>query len=172
MGREVISHIVRFIFFLLLQGLVMNKLHFFGGMMMPFPYILPLILLPFGYSRWGILLIGFFYGISLDMFSSTLGMHTSATVLIAFLIPKVRNLIAPVEGYGVSDTPTIQSQGLSWFIVYAAILTIIHHIWLFYLENFQWANLFSTLIKAILSSILTLAFIILFQHLSFNTKKS
>lgn len=172
MNKSYFIHIIRFIFLLLFQGLILDKLSLYGGIMIPFPYIYALLLLPLSTSRWLLLLIGFIYGFALDCFSSTLGMHTSAAVFLAFIIPYLQGMLAPIEGYSITDSPTIKSKGWSWFLIYAGSLTILHHSWLFFIEAFQISNFVTTLLKILFSSVLSLAIMLLFQFFSFNSKKS
>jgi len=172
MGNKYVIHIVRFIFLLLLQGLVFDKIPFLNGRMIPFPYIYAILLLPFTTVRWLFLVIGFVYGFAVDAFSHTLGMHTSATVFLAFIMPYFRDFVAPIEGYSVTSTPTVNSQGLKWFVIYIFILTFLHHFWLFFIESFQFENFLDTLSKIFLSSIFTIVLILVFHFLTINSKKS
>ncbi len=171
MNSSYLNHIVRFVFLLLLQGLVLDKISFFDGRMLPFPYIYALLILPFNTAKWLFLIIGFVYGFAIDSFSSTLGMHTSATVFLAFIIPYFRDMLAPIEGYGVVASPTVESQGVKWFLIYILVLTFLHHTWLFYIESFQITNFFATLLKIILSTIFSVILMLIFHFLPLNLKK-
>ena len=102
--------------------------------------------------------------ISIDLFSDTMGLHTVATTLMAFMRPFVLNIIAPRDGYETGSNPRILHYGLAWFFKYAAILIALHHLVLFYLEIFHFGGFFSTLLRVILSSAVTLFIIILSQY--------
>lgn len=172
MENKYLIHIVRFLFLLFLQGVILDKIDFFDGRMIPFPYIYAMLLLPFSTVRWLYLVIGFVYGFALDSFSHTLGMHTSSTVFLAFIIPYFRNFMAPIEGYSNTATPTADSQGLKWFVIYISILTFLHHFWLFFIESFQWANFTDTLIKIFLSFAFSVSLMLIFHFLAIHPKKS
>ena len=140
--------------------------------MIAFPYIYAMMLLPFNTPRWALMIIGFIYGIAVDSFSHTLGMHTSAMVFLGFIIPYVHDFITPVDGYTVNASPTVSSQGLSWFVRYVFILTFLHHFWLFFIESFQLINFLDTLIRIFFSSFFTFTFIMIFHYLTFKSHKA
>lgn len=160
-------NILRFGILLLLQVLVFNNIQL-SGYINPYIYILFILLLPFDTPGWLLLLLGFLMGLSIDIFSDTLGMHTIATTLIAFLRPYVLDIIAPRDGYEAGTNPRIAYYGFSWFFKYAAILVLIHHFVLFYIEVFRFGSFFSTLFRVILSSAVTLLIIILSQYFVFR----
>ncbi len=153
---------VRFVILVAIQILIFNNIQL-SGYINPYIYILFILLLPFETPGWLLLILGFLLGISIDIFSDTLGMHTIATTLMAFLRPFVLEIIAPRDGYESGSNPRISFFGLSWFFRYAAILTVIHHFVLFYIEIFHFGGFFSTLLRVILSSAVTLFVIIISQ---------
>ena len=93
----IIRNIVRFIVVVIFQVLVMDNV-MISGYMIPYVYILFILLMPFETPHWVVLLAGFMLGIGIDMFEHTLGMHTASTVLIAFIRPYVLELLAPRDG--------------------------------------------------------------------------
>jgi rod shape-determining protein MreD len=139
-----------------------------GGYLNPYFYILFIILMPFETPRWLLLLVGFLLGLSIDLFSNTLGMHTAATVFIAFLRPWILGILAPRDGYETDSFPRVFYYGLSWFAAYTAIIIFLHHLVLFYIEVFQFQDFLSTLLRVILSTILSTSTIILSQYFIFR----
>jgi hypothetical protein len=95
-----------------------------------------------------------------------MGMHTFATVLIAFLRPFLLKYIAPREGYETGTEPNLNFFGTEWFIKYALILILVHHFALFYMEAFKFQLFFATLLRVILSTIFTLLLVVLSQLLT------
>ncbi|HRE96529.1 MAG TPA: rod shape-determining protein MreD, partial [Flavobacteriales bacterium] len=77
MIRDYSITILRGIFLLLLQGLVLNNLPL-GTYFQPYLYVMFIILLPFETPNWMILPLSFFYGLILDSFTNTYGLHASA----------------------------------------------------------------------------------------------
>lgn len=171
MTKTVINNIARFFILVILQVLVLNNIQF-SGFINPYPYILFILLLPFDISNLALLLIGFFLGFSVDVFSNTLGMHSAATVLIAFLRPFILKMLASYDDYEYSTEPSMQVIGISKFMSFAAITCFIHHFTLFYLEAFRFSDFFYTLLRIILSTIFSMLLIFLMQYWFVKFKKS
>lgn len=150
-----------------LQLLVLNNIRL-GGFINPYIYILFIMLLPFETPGWMLLLLGFFTGLTMDAFSGTLGMHSSSTLLIAFIRPFVLSNISTRATTDKKGAPTLSMNDLGWFVKYTLIMVVVHHFVLFYIETFTFTHFFATLLRVVLSSILTSIFIILSQFFSFN----
>jgi rod shape-determining protein MreD len=166
-----INHIARnagrFIILILFQVLVLNNIQF-SGFVNPFMYVLFILLLPFETPRWVLLVSGFLLGLSVDIFSNTLGLHASATLFMAFLRPYVLRVISPRDGYETGTYPRVFYYGITWFLNYAIILVFAHHLFLFYLEVFRFSEFFRTLLRVILSSSFSILFIVLSQYIVFR----
>lgn len=167
MIRDSLSIISRFFLLVLLQVLVLNNIQF-SGYINPYMYILFILVLPFETPGWLLLVSGFLLGISIDLFANTPGMHASATVFVAFLRPHVLKLIAPRDGYEGGEKPGIKDLGLEWFLKYSIVITVAHHLFLFYIEVFRFAGFFHTMGRVLLSSIFTLILIVLSQYLFYR----
>ena len=163
----IIRNIVRFLVVILFQVLVMDNV-MINGYMIPYIYLLFILLMPFETPRWTQLVLGFLLGMGIDLFLNTPGMHTAATVLVAFIRPYILNLLAPRDGYESDSFPRIHYYGFLWFLKYTLIIVVIHHLALFYLEVFQLKDFLSTLLRVILSSILSTSTIILSQYFIFR----
>jgi len=160
-------NIFRFVVLILFQVLVMDNV-MINGYMIPYIYILFILLMPFETPRWIQLLSGFALGFVMDLFAGTPGMHTAASVLIAFVRPYLLDLLASRDGYEIETYPRIHYYGFLWFLKYAALIVVIHHLALFYLEVFQLKHFFSTFLRVILSSILSTSTIVLSQYFVFR----
>lgn len=169
---RLVGNVTRFLFLILLQGLVLNEVNLWNGMAIPYLYVLIILMFPFELPRWALLLLGFFTGLSMDMFTNTLGIHASACVLVAYCRYFVLKALAPRDGYEYGMQPKLQDMGFTWFLYYASVLIFVHHAWLFYLEVFSFAGFFSTLLRVLLSSLFTLLLAILSQYLIFNKRSS
>lgn len=172
MLNEILKNIGRFVFLVLLQGLILNEVNLWQGMAIPYLYILFLLMLPIETPRWLELLIGLVLGLSIDMFTNTLGIHASACVLIAYIRPLYLRAIAPRDGYEFGQRPRIQDMGFSWFLKYAVVLIFIHHLWLFYVEVYSFKGFFTTLLRVILSTAFTLLLTVISQYLIMTRRSS
>ena len=135
MIATILANLLRFVLLMLLQVLVLDHLDVANGYMMPYLYVLFLLMLPFELPTWAQLLIGAFTGLLMDIFSSTPGMHMSACVVMMFARAHLLDLIAPREGYEYGLRPTVPRMGLAWFLTYAGLLIALHHLWLFFVEG-------------------------------------
>jgi len=172
MVSEIIRNVGRFLLLVFLQGLILNDINLLQGMAIPYLYILFLLMLPMETPRWLELILGLVLGLSIDMFTNTLGIHASACVFLAFLRPVYLKAIAPRDGYEFGQQPTVADQGLSWFLKYASVLILAHHSWLFYVEVYSFKGFFTTLLRVILSSAFTLTLAVISQYLVFNSKRT
>lgn len=150
-----------------MQVLIFNNI-VIARMISPFVYILFIILLPFDTPRALSLLLAFALGLSVDIFTNTIGVHAFACVLTAFIRPGILSLIASRETVESVSAPRLENMGLQWFIGYAALMVAVHHLVLFFMEAFTFADFLFTFIRVILSSVLTLTLIILSQFIIFR----
>jgi rod shape-determining protein MreD len=160
-------NIFRFVVVVLFQVLVMDNV-MISGYMIPYVYLLFILLMPFETPRWVVLLSGFMLGLGIDLFEHTLGMHTFATVLVAFIRPYILGMLAPRDGYEPDTFPRIHYYGFTWFLKYTLLIVFVHHFALFFLEVFQLQNFLSTLLRVILSSALSVSSIVLSQYFVFR----
>lgn len=160
----IIKHSIRFIFLVLLQGLVLNQLEIgLGIQIMVYPIFI--LLLPFELGIIFILLLAFVMGLLIDAISNTYGLHTSSLVLFAYLRPIIFKMFAPREGYDVLKESNMYEMGTRWFIYVFGILLLIHHFWFFLMEMFRFDAIGFIFQKTILSFPLSFLFCILLQML-------
>jgi rod shape-determining protein MreD len=162
MINSVLRFSLIFILLILLQVLLFNNIQF-SGYVNPYVYIMFILLLPVEIPAWLILLLSFATGIIMDLFSGSPGMHSSATVLAGFVRPYILRIISPRDGYELRSEPSILNYGFRWFLTYTALVVLVHHSALFYLEVFRLADFFRTMIRVLLSSVFTVAFILLIE---------
>lgn len=161
-----LSNILRFILLVIVQVFLLDNIQFLGYIN-PMIYVLFIFSLPTRMPRIPLLLLGFLLGIIIDMFNNTPGLHTSATVLIAFLRQPVINMFVEVdEGY--NPTPSVRIFGVSAYIKYAITLVFVHHATLFFMESLSFLNIGLLIPKILLSTLVTLVLILIIQ--SFGKK--
>ena len=163
------SNLLRFVVLVLLQVLVLDHLDVANGYMVPYLYVLFLLMLPFELPEWSTLLIGAATGLVMDTFGSTPGMHMSACTVMMFARIQLLRLLAPREGYEYGMRPSVPAMGVAWFLTYASVLILIHHLWLFYVELFRFERFFGTFLRALLSAVFTLFLVMLAQFLTART---
>lgn len=149
--------------------LVLNNIQL-GGYLNPYLYVLFILALPFNTPKWLLLILAFILGYGVDLFSSTMGMHTMSLVFMAFLRPSALKIIAPRDGYDTNQTPGIQDFDFRWYIIYVSILTFAHHFVLFYIEVFRFSDFFFTFSKVIASSLFTILLLLISQLFNYNAQ--
>lgn len=152
--------LIRFIFLVLLQVVLLNNIQL-SGYINPYLYILFILLLPVHMSGIALLSMAFILGLVVDIFSNTPGMHAASTVLMAYVRSTWLTMIAPRDGYETDAVPGISNFSISWFLLYSSMLIFIHHLALFYIEVFRMSNFFQTFLRVVSSSISTLLLVML-----------
>ncbi|HNT41654.1 MAG TPA: rod shape-determining protein MreD [Tenuifilaceae bacterium] len=164
MYKDYLRYILIFILLLLIQLLVLNNINL-GGYINPYVYLLFILLLPYGTPRWVLLLVGFFTGLVVDYFSNTLGLHASATLILAFVRPSIMSGLRFSNNINERSMLNISLTGTEWFIRYAALGIVIHHSTLFMLETFSFRFFHLTLLRILLSSLVSFVFIFFLEVL-------
>lgn len=165
MITDLIRYIVSFFILLMIQVALFNNIHL-GGYINPFIYVMFLLMLPVRIPGPLLLVIAFILGLVIDMFSNTLGMHTAACVFMAYARPTVLKFIAPREGYESDAVPSIKQFGVNWYVIYAVILVLLHHLMLFFIEVFRLSEFLPTLMRVVLSTLATTTLVVMLQFLT------
>lgn len=167
MIKEILKYTLLFVLCLLLQVLVFDKIYLSGYVNIYF-YVLFILLLPIEISPLLTMFLAFFLGISVDMFSNTLGMHASALVFMAYLRPSVLRFLSPYDGYEPGMQARANSLGVGWFIRYSMVLIFAHHFLLLFIEAFNFSLFFFTLLKVMISTLATGFIVFISQYLVFR----
>jgi rod shape-determining protein MreD len=152
-----------------LQVLVFDNVQI-RGYINPYIYVLFILLIPFETPPWLLLISAFLLGFGVDLFSDTMGMHTAASVFMAFCRPGILRMVFSSKDYEIGISPGINDLGIEWFLKYALILVFLHHLVFFYLEVFSFYEFFYTFARVILSTLSTVLFIIIGQYLFYRKK--
>jgi len=166
--NDILQHIIRFFVLTGIQILVLNNVQI-SGYINPFVYILFVMLLPPKMPKAIVLILAFMMGFTIDIFSDSYGIHSSATVLLAFLRPKVLALVS-VKGGEDLEAIGIKQLRINRFFTYSSILCLIHHFTLFYLEAFRLNEFFDTFLRALYSSFFSILMILMIESLRSNQK--
>ena len=160
MNKHFIKYLGLLPLYVLLQVLVLNEV-LFSAYINPFLYVLLIISLPLKTPKWFLLVYAFLLGFSIDIFSGSLGFHSTATVLIAFLKPFISKITIPHNILGDSDEITLKKVGPKSFITFSLFLILIHNSCLFMTEHLS-INL-ALFGKVLASSVATLIIVLITQ---------
>lgn len=153
MNNANINLALQFIVLVLVQVLVLNNINF-AGYINPYLYVLFILLYPIKNNRLFFLLISFFLGLSIDIFSDSGGINAAASVTIAF----VRPIFLKFSFGMMYEYQTLKFANTEFLnrMIYFAMLIVLHHLVLFSLEVFNAYEILLILQKTLFSSIFTL----------------
>ena len=157
---------LRFVLLILVQVFVLDRIHL-NYMVTPYIYFLFILWMPFEGNRSVQMIIAFALGFTLDSFRHHPGFHAAACVLIAYLRPILINLLISQEGAEINyRAPSAKSLGgFIPYLVYAGMLTLVHHGWLFFLEAVQFGNFWYFIVKTVFSTTISLLLIVIVELL-------
>ncbi len=170
MNNIIIKNIVRFLLLVVIQVFLLNKMNLFGYIT-PFIYMLFIILLPLRTNKLLILFLAFLTGFTIDYFGDTPGLHSSATVLMAFLRPGLLKAFFGNIEFTLDEEPNIVKLGFFGFFRYAFVLVIVHHFSLFFLEVLSLSKMVLILKNTLFNSLASLFLIYIYIFL-FTRNKS
>lgn len=152
--------VIRFLALVAIQILVMNKVQF-NGYLNPYIYILFILLLPLRTSQPGMIIAGFLLGIAIDFYSGMMGIHTAATLFISYFRSRIMKVVIGITEEDFVSVPGLKTLGSFRFIYYAGVMTLIHHLILFYLEVFTFQHSADTLIRVLANTVVSLLFMVI-----------
>lgn len=168
MTNEFFINTGRFIFLVLLQVVVLNHINFLGYIN-PYFYIMFILILPVSLPNWQVIFLGFLLGLSIDIFGDSGGMHASASLVIAYLRPKLLR-----ASYGISyDYQTVKfyDTSIKERLVFVTSMVVIHHLVLFSLIFFNFSHILLILKNTLYSSIFTIFLIMVSAALFQKVKR-
>jgi hypothetical protein len=169
---QLVRNIIRFVMFILVQVYVLNQIPPLHQFITPYLYFLFILWLPFSVSRFALLLVSFFFGLTLDYFMGTPGLHAAPCVLIAYLRPFLINLLISQEGQELNYAePSIKSLGFAPYALYVLIFTFIHHFYLVLIEWLQFGDILYFLGKVTATTAISLLLIFITEMLFFRKQK-
>jgi len=166
----IIRNIIRFIVLLFIQVFVLNNIYL-GGYINPVLYTLFILMLPNRIGKIYMLLISFAMGLSVDMCSNMLGFHTCASTVVAFCrITFADRIITRGDDISI-DMPSIFTVAPQYFIYYSGLLIFIHSFIFFTLDYFNFSDIFNIILSSILTTIVTLILVIMWQLIFIHRKR-
>ena len=161
MNKYFIKYLGLLPLYVLIQVVVLNEV-LFSAYINPFLYIMLIINLPLKIPKWFLLIYAFLLGLSIDLFSGSLGFHSTATILIAFIKPLISKITIPYNILGETDEITLKKVGNKAFITFSLFLILIHNSCLFITEHL---NLTLPIFGKIMASSLVTLIIVLITQL-------
>lgn len=164
MRELVVKNILRFLALLVLQILLLNYAYM-GGYMLPFIYILAVLMLPTGMGKVPMLLTAFAAGAVVDIFCNIPGFHTFSCTMLAFVRILFGNRIL-TRGEPIDiDVPGVHTVPLQQFAVYLFVMTLVYSFTYFLLEAFTFGNFWWMVLSMLLSTMVSWALLMVCQLL-------
>ncbi len=160
MRSRIFPFALLFVGAVLAQLLLFDNIQLFGAIS-PYPYIIFILLLPPSTNRSISVALGFLLGFTVDIFSSTLGLHAAACTLIAFLQPLVVRSGGTTQNTSSDEIPSLHTRGFIRTLELTLLLVLVHHLLLFLLAVPSWSHFGYVLLK-ILATVLFSTSCILF----------
>jgi len=163
---SLLKNIIRFILFILVQHFILDKVPPLHQFVKPILYFLFVLWLPFNLPRISLMIIAFMFGLAMDYFSGTPGLHAAPCVLIAYIRPFLLTVLLPQEKTEFSYAePSIKSLGFAPYSVYVLILTFLHHAYLVLIEWLQFGDFVYFIGKVIATTAVSMLLIYLTELL-------
>ena len=156
-----------FIFLILLQVILLNRINVFGYAT-PVLYIYFLLKLPFGRNPYYSIISGFLMGLIIDIFLNTPGMNAAATTIVATFRKPILNLFYDREIFD-GFIPGI-NNGTFQFVKLTVFVVSLHLTLLFFIESFTLFNAVNTIMRIVSSTIISILIIISLDVLIYSKK--
>lgn len=147
------------VLFVLLQALVLNRIHLFNCAT-PLLYVYFVLLFPNNMPRWMGLPFAFILGIAIDSVTNTPGLAAFSLTLTAFIQSYLLPLYLDKEDSISTFNPSIASMGWMKYMSYSLVLTIVFILTYFSLEAFNFYHWLHWLMSVAGSWLLTFVLII------------
>ena len=169
---NLVKNIVRFALFILIQVFILHNIPTLHRFITPYLYFLYILWLPFRMTRSSLMALAFIFGLTLDYFLHTPGLHAAPCVLIAYVRPFLINMLISQEGADQNyASPSITSMGWAPYATYVIILTLLHHGYLVFLEWMQFGGFLNFMGKVIATTAISLILILVTELLFFRKER-
>jgi len=162
-GVDLVSNAIRFAILLFLQVFIFRQISLgWGGAEYIFVFVSPLFvaLLPLRTPRPLVVFIAFLFGLSVDLFYETLGVHAAAATFAGYARQFVLAILEPRDGYKVKASPDGKDLSQGWWFRYLGALAIAYTLFYFSMEAFSpvfwWQIVVKTVFTAPISWLLCL----------------
>lgn len=166
--NKTVSYIIFGLILILLQQIIFNNINLFGYIN-PLMYILFIIYYPIKNNRILFIFMSFCLGLTVDIFSDTLGLHSASCLVLAYLRPIILKI-----SFGLAYIHQVikfQNIGFKNRLIYLTLSTITHNFVIFSLEIFSLTNFTYLLQKVLLTALFTVFLGLVFSYLFKPTNK-
>lgn len=167
--RFLIKYGLYTVILILLQILLFNYVSLGVGLV-PFVYVLVILLLPNDIDNWMLLIFSFILGLLIDIFSDTMALNAASVLFMAVFRPLVIKLLAPDEGFVPDTLPSIKTFKVGKFVIYISVLVFVYQLVYHILDIFNISKIGIVLLKTIINTFQTVSFMIIIHLLLLKNK--
>ena len=158
-----INYLIHLLILSLLQIVIVDNIHL-GSYFYLNIYILAIFLLPYKLKGVPLLLFGFLLGLIMDFADNTVGIHAAASTFVAYIRPRLLQLTSTREE--LEDSLGVQGLAdFRWFLKYSFVSTLLFNVVLVFAEAFTFSDILITLIRIILSTFISMLFMLLYYFI-------
>lgn len=172
MNKSIVIYMVLFVALVLVQVLICNHMVLFN-VAVPIVFIYFIIRLPMSLSRNWLMTLSFLLGLTVDIFSDTLGVNALSCVLLASLKRSVFFLYVPSDDKTKVEQPSMTTLGVAPYCKFLLTMTAIYSFMDFTIEFFTFSEFRSVIMMTLASTALSFPLLlgidsIFFSRLSFR----
>lgn len=158
-----VNYLIHLVILSILQIVIVDNIHL-GSYFYINIYILAIFILPYKVKGISLLLFGFLLGFLMDLADNTVGIHAAASTFLAYIRPRLLLLTSTREE--LDDVHGAQRlDDIRWFLKYSFLSTLLFNIFLIFAEAFTFGDIVISLIRIILSTFITMLFILLYYFI-------
>lgn len=165
-----LSRVVWFFVLLLLQVMIFNHVHLLG-VATPLCYIYFLLILPMDTPRWAYILLGFFMGLLVDLFTNTPGMAAASLCALGLLAPLLLSAFAPKDRDEESMVPSVATMEWGGFMRYVLSAALLYCTFFFSIEAFSFLQWEILLQRIFSSTLLTFLIVLVLEKIRISGKR-
>lgn len=162
MTKTIIHLIILFVILVIAQALIFNNLCLWG-VAMPLVFIYFIMRLPVSFSPIAVMSLSFLLGLTIDIFSDTLGVNALACTILGASRKVLLKLYFPREEDMPEPIPSVRTLGLGVYVKYAITVSLFYCLVYFLIETMTLADLPRMLLRIVASTVITFVFIMCFE---------
>ncbi len=163
----VLKNILRFLLLVFVQSAILSQIGLPLNIHV-FIYIYFILLIPYKTPSWLVLLLGFFSGMTIDVFSGSVSIFAFSATLAAF-VRIVFFRIININEDEEHGSPSLKDMKFRRFFLYTFWTSLFHSTAFFLLDAFSFANFSYTLFLIIASTVFSV-FLIMLCEVLFSKK--
>ncbi|WP_018336343.1 MULTISPECIES: hypothetical protein [Butyricimonas] len=158
-----VNYLIHLLILSILQIVIVDNIHL-GSYFYINIYILAIFILPYKVKGIPLLLFGFLLGFLMDLADNTVGIHAAASTFLAYIRPRLLLLTSTREELDEAHG-TLRLEDFRWFLKYSFLSTLFFNIVLVFAEAFTFNDIGITIIRIILSTFISMLFILLYYFI-------